>query len=203
MKRLTAFALAFTAMTTQAHMLWLERGADQKTLAYFGEYGENLTETQQGPLQAFNSSKAIQGKKELTAQVNNNNLSYATQGTADVRVNNDLVHGDMLAQFRAKAGRQEIKAISELEIVPTTANSNQFTIIFQGKPLAKQEVTIISPQRWEKKYISNEQGQFTVDTPWKGQYVLEIGKGVDEAGEYNKQAYKNRYLVATLSFNVN
>ncbi|MFU8927328.1 DUF4198 domain-containing protein [Acinetobacter puyangensis] len=204
MKRLTTLVLALTvAMTTQAHMLWLERGTDQKTQAYFGEYAESVKETQAGPLKAFNNAKAIQDKKQLIAKVQNDHLEYATQGLADVRVNNDLVHGDMLAQFHAKTGRQDTKAVSELEIVPMAANSNQFTVIFQGKPLAKQEVVVTADNRWSKKYFTDEQGHFNIETPWKGQYVLEAGKGIDEAGEFNKQVYKNRYLVATLSFNVN
>lgn len=203
MKKLTLLTLGLcSAMATQAHMLWLERGADQQTKAYFGEYAENLRENQQGPLKSFNTAKAVQDNKEINATVNEGYLAYSTKGTADVRVNNDLLHGDMLAQFRAKAGRSSTQAVSELEITPVAANSNQFNIIFQGKPLAKQEVTIFAPNRWSKTYYTNEQGQFTVETPWKGQYVVEAGKSIEEAGEYNKQAYKTRYLVATLSFEV-
>lgn len=201
MKKLALLTLGLCgAMSVQAHMLWLERGADQQTKAYFGEYAENLTESQQGPLKGFNTAKAVQDKKEINATVSDKYLAYATKGNADVRVNHDVLHGEMLAQFRAKAGRSSTEAVSELEIVPVTVNANQFKVSFQGKPLAKQEVTIFAPNRWSKTYYTNEQGQFTVETPWKGQYVIEAGKPVEEAGEYNKQAYKTRYLVATLSF---
>lgn len=203
MKKLSLFTLSLcSVMSVQAHMLWLERGADQKTKAYFGEYSENVTESQQGPLKSFNTAKAIQEQKEIAATVNDQYLIYATKGIADVRVSNDLVHGDMLAQFRAKAGRNSTQAVAELELVPIAASSNTFTVIFQDKPLAKQEVTIFAPNRWSKTYYSNEQGQITVETPWKGQYVIEAGKSVEQAGEYDKKAYKNRYVVATLSFEV-
>lgn len=203
MKKLSLFALGLcSAMSVQAHMLWLERGTDQKTKAYFGEYSENAIESQQGPLKGFNTAKATQDQKEIAATVNDQYLIYATKGTADVRVSNDLIHGDMLAQFRAKAGRYSTQAVSELELVPVIANSNTFTVIFQGKPLAKQEVIIFAPNRWSKTYYSNEQGQITVETPWSGQYVIEAGRSIEQAGEYNKKTYKNRYVVATLSFEV-
>ncbi len=198
------FASAILLATTsyaQAHMVWLERAEDNSVRAYFGEFSDSELETQEGSLKKFADAKLVQNNKEFKGAAQPNHFSFATKESADARLSADLLHGDTLAQFRAKNGREETKAIAELEIAPAAANGNQFVVFFQGKPLAKQEVVIFAPNKWSKTYYTNEKGEFSVETPWAGQYVIEAGKSVEEAGEYNKQKYKNRYLVATLSFN--
>lgn len=185
----------------QAHMVWLERTQDTVN-AYFGEFAAGELETQQGPLKKFSTAVVTQQDITLKATAQPDHFSYATKNTADVRFSADLLHGDMLAQFRAKNGRSDVKAIAELEIVPAAINSNQFVVYFQGKPLAEQEVVIFAPNKWSKTYYTNDKGEFAVETPWAGQYVIEAGRQVDEAGKYEQKDYKNRYLVATLSFNV-
>ncbi len=62
-------------LSAQAHMLWLERGTDMQTHAFFGEYSEQLKETQQGALKSFNQAKAVQAKK--TFQSSNATGSFA------------------------------------------------------------------------------------------------------------------------------
>lgn len=197
---LSALLLGSSAMA-QAHMVWLERTQDAVN-AYFGEFAAGELETQEGPLKKFATANVTQQDKALKATAQPNHFSYATKNAADVRFSADLLHGDMLAQFRAKSGREDVKPVAELEIVPATANSNRFVIYFQGKPLAQQEVVIFAPNKWSKTYYSNDKGEFAVETPWAGQYVIEAGKQVDEAGKYEQKDYKNRYLVATLSFHV-
>ena len=49
-------------LSTQAHMLWLERASDAKHMHSFGEYSEQLKETQEGALKSFSQAKAIQTK---------------------------------------------------------------------------------------------------------------------------------------------
>lgn len=196
-----ALGLFSLAPLAQAHMVWLERTQDA-VKAYFGEFAAGELETQDGPLKKFANATVTQQDKALKATAQPDHFSYATTNTADVRLSADLLHGDMLAQFRAKSGREETKAVAELEIVPASTSSNQFVIYFQGKPLAQQEVVIFAPNKWSKTYYTNDKGEFSVETPWAGQYVIEARKPVEEAGKYEQKDYKNRYLVATLSFNV-
>lgn len=187
-------------LSTQAHMLWLERGTDMQTHAFFGEYSEQLKETHQGALKSFNQAKAIQSRKTFSPQMQQDHLLYATQGQTDVQLSHELIYGESLLSYHAKSGRQNLKAESELDIVPTQINSNTFTVLYQGKPAADVEVTVFSPQFWLKKYTTNSQGQITIATPWKGQYIIEVGKEADKAGKLNQQVYKKQYLVTTLSF---
>lgn len=201
MKKIIALTIGLSAaLSAQAHILWLERGADSQTQAFFGEYSEQLKDTQDSALKSFNTVTAIQDKQKLKAKVEHDHLSYATKGNADVQLSNELIYGESLLTYHAKAGRQNLKAESELDIVPTQINSNTFTVFYQGKPAPGVELTLFSPQYWEKRYTTNEQGQVTVETPWKGQYVIEISREADKAGKLNQQAYKKQYLVTSLSF---
>lgn len=197
---LSALLLGSSAVA-QAHMVWLER-TQNAVNAYFGEFAAGELETQESSLKKFANAAVIQQDKPLKPTAQPDHFSYATKSKADVRFSADLLHGDMLAQFRAKSGREDVKPLAELEIVPASSNSNQFVTYFQGKPLAKQEVIIFAPNKWSKTYYTNDKGEFAVETPWAGQYVIEAGKPVEEAGKYEQKEYKTRYLVATLSFNV-
>ncbi|MGL3045834.1 DUF4198 domain-containing protein [Acinetobacter pecorum] len=201
MKKMIALTIGLSmTLSTQAHMLWLERGTDMQTHAFFGEYSEQLKETQQGALKSFNQVKAVQSRKTFSPQMQQDHLLYATQGQTDVQLSHELIYGESLLSYHAKSGRQNLKAESELDIVPTQINSNTFTVMYQGKPAAGVEITVFSPQFWLKKYTTNSQGQITIATPWKGQYVIEVGKEADKAEKLNQQAYKKQYLVTTLSF---
>lgn len=201
MKKMIALTLGLSmTLSAQAHMLWLERGTNQQTHAFFGEYSEQLKETQQGALKSFNQAKAVQSRKTFSPQMQQDHLLYTTQGQTDVQLSHELVYAESLLTYHAKAGRQNLKAESELDIVPTQINSNTFTVMYQGKPAAGVEITVFSPQFWLKKYTTNSQGQITIATPWKGQYVIEVGKEADKAEKLNQQAYKKQYLVTTLSF---
>ena len=201
MKKMIALTLGLSmTLSAQAHMLWLERDTDMQTHAFFGEYSEQLKETQQGALKSFNEVKAVQSRKTFSPQMQQDHLLYATQGQTDVQLSHELIYGESLLSYHAKSGRQNLKAESELDIVPTQINSNTFTVMYQGKPAADVEITVFSPQFWLKKYTTNSQGQITIATPWKGQYVIEVGKEADKAEKLNQQAYKKQYLVTTLSF---
>lgn len=201
MKKIIALTAGLTfTLSAQAHMLWLERGADAQTRAYFGEYSEQIKETQDTALKSFNTAVAEQNAQKLKAKAEKDHLSYATQGTADVKLSSELMYGEALLTYHAKTGRTGLKAASVLDIVPVKANSNTFTVSYQGKPAAGMEITVFSPQFWQKKYTSNPQGQITIDTPWKGQYVIEATKESDQAGQFNQQKYSKQYLVTTLSF---
>lgn len=201
MKKIIALTAGFAfTLSAQAHMLWLERGLDAQTRAYFGEYSEQIKETQDTALKSFNAAVAEQNAQKLKAKAEKDHLSYATQGTADVKLSSELMYGEALLTYHAKTGRTDLKAASVLDIVPVQANSNTFTVFYQGKPAAGMEITVFSPQFWQKKYTANPQGQITIDTPWKGQYVIEAAKESDQAGQFNQQKYSKQYLVTTLSF---
>ena len=202
MKKITALCVGLCiTLSTQAHMLWLERTPDQQTKLFFGELSEQALETQQGSLKYFNDVLVVQNQQKIKASAQNtDHLIYPTKGNADVNLNYEVVYEDALLRYFAKTGRSHLTAESVLDIVPTQTNSNTFTVYYQGKPAADVKISVFSPQHWEKKYTSNAQGKITIETPWKGQYIIEVSKESDQAGTFNQQAYKKQYLVTTLSF---
>ena len=178
------------SLNASAHMLWLTPAENNQTLAYYGEFSAGELDNQTGALKTFNTAKAQQGDKEYSAKVETDHLIYATTGEQDVRVSQDMLYDEMLNNFLVKTGRQNSNATMEMEIVPVATNAKQFTVIYDGKPLSGQEVVVFAPNRWSKTYYNNDQGQFSVETPWTGLYVIEVGKAVEEGGKYQDKAYK-------------
>ena len=201
--KISVFATSLLlSLNASAHMLWLAPAENNQTLAYYGEFSAGELENQTGALKTFNTAKAQQGDKEYSAKVETDHLIYATTGEQDVRVSQDMLYDETLINFLAKTGLQNSKATMEMEIVPVATNAKQFIVIFDGKPLAGQEVVVFAPNRWSKTYYTNDKGQFSVETPWTGLYVIEAGKSVEEDGKYQDKAYKSRYIVSTLSFEI-
>lgn len=194
-------SLALVTPFAQAHMLWLERPSDHLTQAYFGEFVDDVRETQAGPLKRFEGLTAQQAGKTLLSQAQDSSLDFATTGVADVRLSKTLIHKDTRVIFDAKAGRHETKADDSLtlELVPESADSNTLTLMFQGKPLAATEVIAVSPQKWSKSFRTDEQGKITLKTPWAGLYVLEVAHTVEGKGEQEGKSYEKTRYVHTLS----
>jgi hypothetical protein len=71
-----------------------------------------------------------------------------------------------------------------LDIVPTAGSGNTFVVTYKNQPIAKAKVMAIAPNTWTQEYISDAQGQIAVNTPWRGQYVLEVTHSDKSAGEY-------------------
>lgn len=106
-------------------------------------------------------------------------------------------------QYGAKAGRADTEGKLDLELVPVAAgNFNAFVLQFKGKPLAKTEVTVFGPPKWEKRFHSDENGRIEITTPWPGQYVLEAAHVEDKPGEADGRAYAKIRYVSTTTFNV-
>ena len=54
-----------------------------------------------------------------------------TQGQTDVQLTHELIYGESLLSYHAKSCRQNLKAESQLDIVPTQINSNTFTVLLR------------------------------------------------------------------------
>lgn len=73
-------SLALVTPFAQAHMLWLERPSDHLAQAYFGEFVDDVRETQAGPLKRFEGLTAQQAGKTLLSQAQDSSLDFATTG---------------------------------------------------------------------------------------------------------------------------
>ncbi|MGB3433232.1 DUF4198 domain-containing protein [Achromobacter sp.] len=204
-RTLAAIALLGTAGAAQAHFVWLERSAEGPAKAYFGEWADDLREKRDGLLGKIMVAPVVtgaDGKALKAAGEGADFLEFAAAGKGDVRLRQPYQFKDTLVQYGAKAGRADTEGKLDLELVPVSAEANAFVLQFKGKPLAKTEVTVFGPPKWEKRFHSDENGRIEITTPWPGQYVLEAAHVEDKAGEADGKAYAKIRYVSTLTFNV-
>ena len=204
---ITALSLITSA---HAHFLWLEREGDGATRAFFGEWIDDIREKTGGLLDRFKAPRVSIGASKQLLQVkrNENNLEFATEGTGDVRFVDSSVPpredndkgGITKTVYYAKHGRLETAAKLDLELVPAEAIGKTFVLIFLGSPLAKAELTIIGPSKWEKPLITDEQGRVTLPTPWAGRYVLEVTHFDDQARSTGEEKFNRTRHISSLSF---
>ena len=207
---ISAILLLALSENAQAHFVWLERDGEGPARAYFGEWIDDIREKTGGLLDRFKAPRAFLGTSSelLPVTRNDNNLEINAKGRGDVRFVDSGVPpredkekgGTTKTIYYAKAGRAETAAKLDLELVPTTANSNTLVLLFFGAPLPKAELTIIGPSKWEKPLVTDEQGRVTLPTPWAGRYVLEVTYFDEKAGGSGEEKFNRTRHISSLSF---
>jgi len=204
-KTLAAIALLGAAGAAQAHFVWLERSAEGPAKAYFGEWADDVREKRDGLLGKIMGAPVVTGPDGKALKVSGEGadfVEFAAAGRGDVRLNLAYQFKDTLVHYGARAGREDTQGKLDLELVPSSAGASAFVLQFKGKPLAKTEVTVFGPPKWEKRFRSDDNGRIDISTPWPGQYVLEAAHVEDKAGEADGKSYARIRYVSTLTFNV-
>jgi uncharacterized GH25 family protein len=211
-KPLSAAAVAVLCMVgaAQAHFVWIERDGDGQARAYFGEWAEGIREKTGGLLDRIKSPRAFltDPTKTLALERRADCLEIALAGGGDVRLveeglpprDDTRAGGKTKTVFYAKAGRLDTRAVLDLELVPVAANSPTFTLLLRSQPLAKAEVKVYGPPKWEKSLRTDEQGRVTLQTPWAGRYVVEVVHVEEKPGGAVGESYDRLRHVSTVSF---
>jgi hypothetical protein len=159
-----------------------------------------LREKTGGLLDRIATPKAFQrdASKTLTVARSDNHLDIAVKAPGDVRLTEVLSNEERKTKtsYYAKAGRSETSAAMDFEFVPSAGDPNTLTLMWQGAPLAKAEVSVTSPTTWQRSMSTDDKGMIKLSTPWKGRYVLESIRTDAEAAK----AGANVRQIATLSF---
>jgi uncharacterized GH25 family protein len=194
----------------QAHFIWIEHDGDGAAQAYFGEWAEDVREKTGGALDRIKSPRAFltDQTKTLPLERRADHIAIAATGTGDVRLVEDglaaredaCAGGRTKTVFHAKAGCRDTQAVLDLELIPVAANVSTFTLELRGQPLAKTEVKVFGPPKWQKSLRTDEQGRVTLQTPWAGRYVVEVIHMEEKPGESGGEAYNRLRHVSTLSF---
>lgn len=209
-KTLLALVLSSVAVASSAHELWIERDGNGPVRVYVGHAeGEPDSGASVAKLEANTKVFTTDVKKVANLSVKNDHLEAAVSEKGDARMVNDLVWKPwktkdgqyQAAIFNARAGRTEARGLLDFEVVPVAANSDTFTLLFKGKPLAEAEINAISPDKWTKEITTDADGKFTVPFSGKGRFILvgehtvDADKGTEVAG----QKVDKLFYVTTLS----
>lgn len=201
MKRtiLAILLLGFSALA-QAHYLWIEReGGTAKV--YFGEWNDDLRETDAGPMKAIQGLKVYAADgKDVTFERKPAYFFVPAAPTGDLRAYDEVMHRSAKVVYDIKDGRRETRGVAGFELVPDAPDSNTLTLMLDGKPLPKVEVKVFGPPKWEKHYTTDDAGKLTIETPWKGYYVLRASYDDDTAGEFEGKKFDKIINVTILSF---
>lgn len=173
---LATMLLGFAA-TTQAHEIWIERDGSGPARIYLGEPAEVLPAAGDPE---FGNLKAPRLVPESTAaQVRKAGYIEIAAPAGDVRAWDDNVFTPWGPEgkkeaiiYYARAGRSEPRATMPLEIAPVSANADRFVVVRDGKPVAGHAVTVISPDKWSKTFVTDAAGVMTVPVKMPGRYLL-------------------------------
>ena len=198
-------AIACLPAMAQAHEVWVERDGAGPARIYLGEPGDPLPEGGDPEFEKLKAPKLVPASS--AAQVRKAGYIEVAVPAGDVRVIDDSVFDPWGEEgkkegviYYARAGRSEAKAGMPLEIVPTAAGANSFTLVRDGKPLAGVKVTAISPDKWSKGFVTDAQGRVTLPIREKGRYILTATQ--EEKGDLSLRGAKvaTIYNIATLTF---
>ncbi len=198
-------AIACLPAMAQAHEVWVERDGAGPARIYLGEPGDPLPEGGDPEFEKLKAPKLVPASS--AAQVRKAGYIEVAVPAGDVRVIDDSVFDPWGEEgkkegviYYARAGRSEAKAGMPLEIVPTAAGANSFTLVRDGKPLAGIKVTAISPDKWSKGFVTDAQGRVTLPIREKGRYILTATQ--EEKGDLSLRGAKvaTLYNIATLTF---
>ncbi len=143
--------------------------------------------------QAFQAANRVQGDDSAVAQddlyplIEKKEADRVVSRTAWVPA----------ARWVNHSGRQ--RPVLTLDLVPT-GQAGQFAVFYQGQPLPKAAVEVVSPSGWTRSVQADAQGLLQLALPWQGVYALEV-KHSDKAGLQRGAVRADLAMyVTTLSF---
>ncbi len=202
---LTAGCLTLLApVAAQADALWLQPHADgaQALAGTVAHPAPSLP-----PLQAV---RAVQGDAQpLQASVQTASiqvqrpLGRGGAATPDLRLQARHVDPQgVLTYYQAKLGRQDTKAQSDLELVPTTPGGNTFKLVWKGQTVAATRVNVDTSAGWSRTLTPAADGTVQLEAPFAGLYVLEVSARINGSAMVDGTKYEDVRHTATLSFEV-
>ncbi|MDG2533436.1 DUF4198 domain-containing protein [Sphingomonas sp. HITSZ_GF] len=202
---LLAAAAMLIAAPAAAHEVWVEKDAKGPARIYLGEPHEAVPANGDPEFPKLQKPQLVGATGALTRRANH--IEAAVAGTGDVRVRDDAVfepwaagEGKQGAIFYARAGRAETMHQLDLELVPVAANSDSFTLMFRGKPLADAKIMIVTPDRWQKSFATDAQGRITVPSLGAGRYLVSASHTENAPARLGGQDVASVMHISTLTF---
>lgn len=219
MKQLLAFTAAALLLPSliSAHYIWIER-KDTTTRVYYGEIQDGEREKSPGKLDKIKGLRVYSADKQgQNKEVKNTKTAeffvaeagkaeYVLAASLDVPVadmkkyNWGMVKPMYYARHGAQMTKAAIKPALTLDIVPVAGSENTFQVYFNGTALKGEKLMIYAPNTWSKEYKTDAAGQVKLETPWQGQYVLEVIHTDKAPGKFEGKDYESVRHRATYTF---
>ncbi|RAV30076.1 DUF4198 domain-containing protein [Sinomicrobium soli] len=91
-------------------------------------------------------------------------------------------------------------SLSKLEIIPEKEEGEiVLRLMYDGKPLAENELKVFLPGGWEKTLHTDKEGKVSFTTPWKETYVVETSYKEQVPGTFNGKEYQFIWHFTTYS----
>ena len=210
MKTMTVLAAlaALSATPVAAHEVWIERDAAGPARIYLGEPADAVPATGDPEFRHLQRPQLVGTTGTAVALVRReNHVEAAVAGRSDVRVRDDAVFapwkaGEAMqgAIYYARAGRTEPKAALDLELVPVAPQSDRFTLLFRGAPLPGAKLTVITPDRWQKAFVTDASGRIDIPRRGNGRYIVGASHTEDKPAMLGGQEVASVMHVSTLTF---
>lgn len=190
-KIIPAAALASLLLATgsaRAHYLWLEADATGARVCY-GEAEADLREKSPGKLDGMNVPRvfAVQSTGSATLSVNRTAEHFAVTGgspaatllaseeSAGIRDLSKYGLGMAKSNYYARHGLPHgYEAEASLTLDVAGRNPNQLTVLYRGRPVKDAKVEVIAPNTWVQEHKADALGNVTINTPWRGRYVVHV-----------------------------
>lgn len=202
---LLAAAAMLIAVPAVAHEIWVEHDGKGPARIYLGEPNEVVPAAGDPEFHHLQKPQLVGGTGALTRRANH--IEAAVSGAGDVRVRDDAVFepwqsgaAKQGAIFYARAGRSETSHKLDLELVPVAANGDQFTLFFRGKPLANAKLSIVTPDRWQKGFVTDGEGRITVPQLGAGRYLVSASHTETAPAKLGGQDVASVMHISTLTF---
>jgi hypothetical protein len=207
MIRLSLALAALLSLSTMAdaHEIWVERDGNGPARIYLGEPADPLPPGGDPEFEKLKSPRLVPAS--TAPQSRKAGYIAVAAPAGDVRVIDDSVFAPWGEPgqkqgviYYARAGRSETKAALPLEIVPTAAQADSFTVMRDGKPVPAAKLTVISPDKWSKSFTTDAQGRVTLPLKDKGRFILSVSQ--EEKGDLTLGGQKVAliYHMTTLTF---
>lgn len=219
MTRLTTLLAAALLLPgfLSAHYIWIERkGAAARV--YYGEIQDGEREKSPGKLDKIRGLRMFAADKSGQSQEvkNAKTAEYFTAGCGKAefvlahslevpvtdmkKYNWGMVKPMYYARHGARTAASPAKAVHALDILPVAGSENAFQVFFNGAPLNGEKLMVYAPNTWAKEYKTDAEGKVKLETPWAGQYVLEVIHTEKTPGQFEGKDYASVRHRATYTF---
>jgi hypothetical protein len=192
---LPVFAL-FLASTAHAQYFWIDTDTDGKRIQS-GELNKPGAALLVQDARAFSADG-----KAVALEAADGAYKTAVGNSGDLRFTANRVEDKGLVVYHARFGRQETKAVSDLELVPTTPGGDTYRLFWKGNAVAAAQVNVSTSEGWSRVLRPAADGSISFIPSFPALYVLEISAKLNGAVTVAGTKYDDVRHVATLSFRV-